>query len=65
MNDDGDPSVKISIHPLNTCNIGPQRPRETATTEQLSMLNAYKNNYDKYIIKYYKFVNSTLPRLIP
>ena len=50
MNDDGDPSVKISIHPLNTCNIGPQRPRETATTEQLSMLNAYKNNYDKYII---------------
>ena len=33
MNDDGEPHAKISRHPLNTYDIGPQRPRETATTE--------------------------------
>ena len=42
MNDDGDPPAKIPRHPLNKYNIGPKRPRETASIEQLSMLNAEK-----------------------
>ena len=65
MNDDGDTTAKISRHTLNTYNIGPQRSREKATTEQLSMLNSdkTKTNYYKAITKYDKFVKSDLPRL--
>ena len=42
INDEGDPPIKRSRDPLNKYNIGPKRPRETASIEQLSMLNAEK-----------------------
>ena len=57
MNDDGYPLAKIPRHPLNTYNIGTQRPKEKATTEQLSMLNAEKYQmffYYKAFTKYEK-----------
>ena len=38
INDDGDPSAKRSKHQLNKYNIGPQRRRETETTQRMSML---------------------------
>ena len=43
--DYGYPPSKIPIHQLNTYNIGTQRPREKATTEQLSMLHAEKSKH--------------------
>ena len=65
MNEYGKPPAKISRHPLKKYNIGPQRPRKTETTEQMSMLNVDKTKtyYDKAITKYYKSVNINLPRL--
>ena len=66
MNNGGDPPAKISRHTLNTYSIRPRIPRDTATTKQLSMLNADKSktNYDKAIKKYNKFVKSNIPRLL-
>ena len=43
MNDDGDPSTKISRHTLNTYNIGPLRPRGQLATEYINTLNIEKN----------------------
>ena len=65
MNDDGYPLAKIPRHQLYTYNIGTQRPKEKATTEQLSMLNTEKakTHYNKAITNYDKFLKSTIPRL--
>ena len=59
------PPEKRLRHPLKKYKNGPQRTRGVETTEQLSMLNAdkTKTNFDRAIIKYYKFVKSHLPRI--